>query len=105
MGCNNRTYKTIRGDNFTINLINKDVDLSKYTKSTMTLRRTADGELILTTSKNLGGELTTLSFSPTETQNLEGIYLLDLELSDTGRQNVETLFVSDLYVVKDVSYQ
>lgn len=46
-------FITVRGDNFSINLYNKDADLSRFTKATMTLRRTSDSEIKLSDSKEL----------------------------------------------------
>ena len=103
MGCKIQTYKTFRGDTFTINLVNVDTDMSNFSKATMTMRKSENDAVVNTTTKALDESITTLSFTPKEMEDISGSFLLDIELSDEERVNVQTLFVNRIIVEKDIT--
>lgn len=100
----NEILKTIRGDTFSINIVNKDYDVSQGDIVKMSLKRDPDSEVILTTSGILKDkDATILSFSPAQMKDKEGFYHLDIEISNRDRSFVYTPLLSELKVEKDVT--
>lgn len=102
--CCDKLLKTIRGDTFSINIVNKDYDVSEGDIVKMSLKRDPDSEVILTTSGILKDkDATILSFSPAQMKDKEGFYYLDIEISNRDRTFVYTPLLSELKVEKDVT--
>lgn len=99
--------KTMRGDNFNLDVFinNLPFELSEGCKTTFTIRRWADGRLVkkkeIDTPK-LGAYK--ISLTPTETEDLSGSYVFDIEVRDANLDNRRTVLDGEFLVGKDVTY-
>lgn len=107
INCNNKfIFETTRGDNFTLHVSLTDLPFSGANRLTSTIRRDEDASQKVTASCSVSGKGNyKVHFTPSQMQNLEGTYAIDLELSDgSSSGNRRTLVLGSLIVNKDVSY-
>lgn len=107
LNCNNKfIFETTRGDNFTLHVTLTDLPFPKASKLSSTIRREEDARETVKASTSVSGKGNyTIHFSPSDMANLDGTYVMDLELSDgTTSGNRRTLILGSLIVYKDVTY-
>lgn len=107
LNCNNKfIFETTRGDNFTLHISLTDLPFSGASKLTSTIRREEDASQKVTATTSVSGKgIYKVHFTPTQMQDLDGTYVIDLEISDgTISGNRRTLILGSLIVHKDVTY-
>lgn len=107
INCNNKfIFETTRGDNFTLYVTLTDAPFPGPITLKSTIRREEDADQKVMASTSLYEEgIYKVHFTPTQMQDLDGTYVIDLEISDgTISGNRRTLILGSLIVHKDVTY-